>query len=99
MIWQTDEACVEARMSAQGAAIGAALYHRSDDGTTITPEGMTRITESLERYARAVAVCVVKSLPCTAILPDERTCLAFAFWEQYRCDRCKMLAELGGADG
>ena len=81
--WETDEACVELREEVLDRVYTLGLF---------TAKGRhADINDALDAYARAVAVAVLGRVPCRF-----RSNLTMT---PCRCDRCRMLAELGGADG
>ena len=84
MIWQTDEACVEAREEVLDRVYTLGLF---------TAKGRyADINDALDAYARAVVVALLKAMTCMC-----RT-ISYHEREGWVCDRCRMLAELGGAE-
>lgn len=82
-VWETDEACVEAREA----------LHQIWAFGTIGED----FTNALDAYARAVAVAAVRQLHCHGedAFEKVRSCDGR---HKPLCDRCRMLAELGGVD-
>ena len=78
----------------QSALIGVALYHRSEDGTTVTPRGMSIIDATIALVRAEGKVEAFRAQPCDWLRKTGIDCRQHPHWpDAVNCAPCDRLAK------